>query len=379
MKNTEEILNDDEIIIEEAATTDAGKTNKPSSKRYKIDKLLSKQDIKYRGPLTYRSVRALGFVLMLFAQIYLAYSLANKLVGVPNGVMGTINVLDTLSVFALPMFLAANFCIIMSSRNKIKKYLISYSIIALAIYLAVILVYYRYLYGAMFTIVGDKEFATALADSISRKLFGGMMNYNVFIDLALFSMFFFFLFYTPKKPLSHKMHLVFRWCSVIPVLLAVVSFVLYGLYDLGKIKLSMAILALLPNRSLTVYIIMFTLSLVMKLRKLIFIKWGGTEQEYETYLQTKRNSLEVAIISAIVLLVVCAIDFALMYIDIYFILFGLGTSWYMAAIIPFIFLLSYSRKPKVPLLDYVLPAVFIVSCILVYLEAGLYIVRHIFG
>ena len=378
MENTE-VKNEDDAL-EVSSESSANEDNlKIKNKREKIDKLFAKKDIKYRGPLTYRSIRVLGFILMIFAQIYLAYTLVNKFVDVPQGVLDTVDVLNFLSAFALPMFLAANFCVIMSSRNKIKKYLLSYSIIAIAIYLGVVLVYYRYLYGAMFAIVKDKDLAILMADSISNKLFGGMVNYNVFIDLALFSMFFFFLFYTPKKPLTRKMYLAFRWCSIIPVLLATTSFVLYGLNYMGKIELSMAVLALLPNRSLTIYIIMFALSIVMKLRKKIFIKWGGNSEEYEQYLHTNRNSLEVAIINSIVVLVICLIDFAIMYIDISLVLFGLGTSWYVVAIIPFIFLLSYSRKPKIALLDYVLPALFVVACVIVYLEAFLYGVKHLFN
>ena len=376
MENTEVKNEDDELVLKQSS--EEKENLKTKNKREKIDKLLAKKDIKYRGIFTYRSVRVLGFVLMLFSQIYLAYQLANKIIDVPSNILKAADVLYFLSAFALPMFLTANFCIIMSSKNKIKKYLVSYSIIAIVIYLAIILVYYRYLYGAMFAIVEDKELAIMLADVIANKLFGGMINYNVFIDLALFSMFFFFLFYTPKKPLTRKMYLAFRWCSVIPALFAITSFVIYGLHDMGQIHLPMAILALLPCRTLTVYIIMFTLSLIMKLRKKLFIKWGGTNEEYEQYLRTNRNSLEVSIISAIVLFVICLIDFVIMCVDIELLFFGLGTSWYMAAIIPFIFLLSYSRKPKLALLDYVLPAVFVVSCIIVYLEVGLYIVKNLF-
>ena len=369
--------NDEELVLDTEQPVQE-KTKEKVNRREKIDKLLSKADIKYRGPFTYRMVRAVGFVLMLFAQIYLAYTLANKLIDVKESTLKTAGVLYDMSFFALPMFLAANFCIIMSSKNKIKKYFITYSITAIVIYLLVVLIYYRYMYGAMYAIVSDKQMALWMADAVANKLFGGMLNYNVFIDLALFAMFFLFLFYTPRKQMSRKGYLAFRWCSVIPVVLSIIAFVLYGLHGMGEIDLPMWVLALLPCRSLTVYLMLFAISLVMKWRKRTFIRWGGTADEYEAYLGTNRNSLEASVLASIVVFAVCLLDFALLWIDPLLIFFGLGVSWYFAAVIPFIFLLSYTRKPKSPVLDYALPVLFIFSCVIVYLEMLLYVVKSIF-
>lgn len=342
-------------------------------KRCKIDKLLTKPDIKYRGILSYRGMRILGFILMLCAQIYIAYSFAGKIVDMPGSALSFLNVLGIISLFALPMFLAANFCVIMSSREKIKKYLIMYSITALVIYLVVILIYYRYLYGAAYALIADEADAIHFADLVSEKLFGGLANYNVFIDLSLFSMFFFFLFYNPKKELSNKKLKAFRWCSVIPVVIALLAFTLYAMYYFDYINLPTAVLALLPCRSLTVYIIVFAISLVIKWRKFKFYSYGGTKEEYAKYLNTNRNSLEVSVLVSIIVVAICLIDFLLVLIDANLLLFGLGSSWYMAAIIPFVFLLSYSRKPKFKVIDYVLPALFVISCIIVYLEAIMYV------
>lgn len=376
MEKTEEKIEQNVGIRQEDNSKDEAlrQEEKVPKYRYRIDKLLSKKDIKYRGIFSYRTLKLLGFLLMIFSQVFIAYSFVNKIIALPETTLTFLNVLEIASVFALPMFLAANFCIIMSSKNKIKRYLIVYSITAILIYLTIVLIYYRYLYGAAYAITQDAETATNIANSISDKLFGGMVNYNVFIDLSLFSMFFFFLFYNPKKQLSKKGMTVFRWCSLIPVVFAVVAFVLYALNFMQYLELPMAVLALLPCRSLTVYIIMFVIALAIKWRKHTFYSWGGTKEEYANYLQTKRNSLEVSVMSSIIVFVLCILDLVLVLIVPHLFLFGFGTTWYMIAIVPFLFLLSYSRQPKYKSIDYALPALFIISCIIVYLEAVMYVI-----
>ena len=374
---TEEIINNEQTQIDNSDANSSVNISSHDDKRKKIDKLLNKKDIRYNAPLTYRSVRVVGFVLMFLAQIALAYSLAGNIITLSEQATDTILVLQILSAFALPMFLVANFCIIMSSKEKIKKYLISYSIIAIAIYILVLFFYYRYIYGATSIIFGDDQ---ALAESVARlianKLFGETMNYNVFVDLALFSMFFFFLFYNPKKQMSKKKMMVFRLCSIIPVVFAVSAFVLYALYYFGRLDLPMYVVAILPCRSLTVYIILFAITLVMKIRKSIFIKWGGTSEEYKQYLTTRRNNLEVSILSSLIVIIICSLDFVIMCIDPIIWTFGVGTSWHMIAVVPFLFFLSYSKKPKHQKYDFVLPIGFIVACIILYLELILFVIRN---
>ena len=136
---------------------------------------------------------------MFFAQIVFAISISAKLVGVPNWIMTSSDVLETISLFATPLFLTANFCVIMTNQSKIKKMLLIYTAIALAIYVAIIFVFYRYFYGIMFALVEDAAQAYVVADALVKKVFGKIINYNVFADLALFSSFYLFLYYTPKK------------------------------------------------------------------------------------------------------------------------------------------------------------------------------------
>ncbi len=287
---------------------------------------------------------------MLFAQIYLVYSIASKIVTPAHWVGSFVNVLEILSIFALPLFLTSNFCLIMSSKRNIKTFLIFYSAFALLIYLAIILIHYRYI-GGFANIIsdGDAEMANGIANTISNIFFGKVINYNIFVDLSLFSFFYFFFFYKPKKIKTRKSLITFRLFSFLPVSIAIVSSVLYAMHFLGSINLPVAALAIMPCRSFTIYAIFFILSIVIKIRQYRFFKLGGTEIEYEEYLKSNRNSLEVSVIASIIIFAISLIDFILLFTIPEVILLGIGVNFYFVFIIPFVLLLSYTRKPKLKL------------------------------
>ena len=348
----------------------------PNKNRQRIDKLMGLPDLKYRGIFSGRTMKILGFVLMFFAQVCVCLNLVYKMVEVPAGVKDVADVLEVLSIFALPMFLAANFCIIMTSREKIKKMLIIYSAIAILIYLLVILVFYRYLMGIGKVVSESTADAYDFADMVAKKVFGKVINYNVFVDLSLFSLFYFFLFYTPKKIKKDGAILVFRFMCIIPILFAVGSTVLYGLNNTGIVELPVAALAIMPCRSITIYAIFFGVALIIKLRQYLFAKWGGTPEEYDTYAKSNRSSLEISVISAVIMIVVCAIDFGLIYVSPWFLFYGIGFNFYLAFAAPLILLLSYTRKTKASLWDIIMVVLFVFAVIILYLETGLYIITH---
>ena len=346
-------------------------------KRKRIDKLLDKGDIKYRGVFSSRAMKVLGFVLLFLAQVYMCVKIIDKFVEIPQSALDIAEVLEILSYYALPMFLAANFCIILTSKTKIKKMLINYSIIAFGIYLLVLFGFYRYMLGIGRAISDDPASAYALADLLSKKLFGRVINYNVFVDLSLFSLFYFFLFYTPKKLSKKSSIITFRMFSIVPILIAILSAVLYGLYSMGIIDLPVAILAILPCRSLTVYAIFFSIALIVKLRQSLFIKWGGTMEEYERYSLSNRSSLEISIVSAIVMIVICLLDLIILFVYPFSLFFGIGVNFYLGLSAPLLLLLSYTRKTKPSIWDAIMVALFIFAVIILYLETGLYIINNI--
>lgn len=345
--------------------------------RYRIDKLLGRKDLKYRGIFSGRAMKIVGFVLLFFAQIYLCIKLVGKFSDLSAFTTNLADVLDILSSFSLPMFLAANFCVIMTRKSQIKKTLIIYSVIAVSIWLLVVFVFYRYVMGIGKSLYpDDPNEAYSFADGLAKSLFGKVINYNVFVDLALFSLFYLFLFYTPKKMTKKKSIIAFRCLSLIPIIVAIIATALYGFYNFGIINLPVAVLSILPCRSITVYVIFFGIALIIKLRQYLFIKWGGTQEEYEVYANTNRSSLEISIVSAIIVIIVSLIDFIWLFVNPMAILFGVGVNFYLAFVAPLILLLSYTRKTKSSVWDIIMVVIFIFAVIILYLETGLYLVKY---
>ncbi len=382
--NTEETQQVEQPVKQEVEQTEETPKKKvvdkksPEYKRSKIDKLLAKQKIKYRGPFSYRTIRFFGYILMLLGQAYIIYSIVSKVANVPSWSEDLFNVFEVLSIFAVPLFLMANFCVIMSSNKNIKRYLIFYTAVAIGIYLLIVFIYYRYVYGISYQITdGDKEAAFEFSETIAKRFFLKIINYNVFVDLSLFSLFYFFMFYTPKKVNTNKKKLAFRLCSLIPVVLVAVSCVVYGLHYMSVIDLPVAVLAIMPCRSPAFYIIFFVLALLLKLRKYKFKKYGGTEEEYETYTKSNRSSLEVSTLAAIVIAVISLIDFFVFLFVPNLLIYGFGLNFYLIVFVPFIFLVSYTRKPKYKIIDTIMPFVFIALIIICYLEGVLYFFKII--
>lgn len=347
-------------------------------KRQKIDKLIGHQNIKYRGIFSHRTVRIIGFLCLFCAQLVIAAHFASGITKLPNDIKTLASVLEIISLFALPLFLAANFCVIMTSQSQIKRTLIIYSIMALAIYLLIVLLYYRYISGIFVTIFKkDVETGKFLAETLTKAAFGKIINYNVFVDLSLFSLFYFFFFYTPKKIQKRSSLILFRCCSIIPILFALTATVLYGMYYEGKMNLPIAMLAILPCRSIVIYAIFFVLAILIKLRKHLFIKWGGTEEEYNTYAKSNRSSLEISVVASCVIFVLCLLDFLLVVCWPKLLLYGIGSSFYFALAIPFILLLSYTRQPKKSFWDWLIVVLFVLAVILLYCEIVLYAVQNI--
>ena len=94
-----------------------------------------------------------------------------------------------------------------------------------------------------------------------------------------------------------------------------------------------------------------------------------------SYIKTRRNSLEISIVASIVLVVVCLVDFLLVLIFPEVLLAGFGYNFYLVFIAPLILLLAYSRQPKYKFVDMLLPVIFIICTIIVYLETALIFVN----
>ena len=87
------------------------------------DRTLS-NDIKYRAPLSYRHLRIFGWLFLILAQISKFLTMAAKIKPeLDYGILTT--AISTLSSLVVPLFLIANFTVILTSQNNYKNLLIN--------------------------------------------------------------------------------------------------------------------------------------------------------------------------------------------------------------------------------------------------------------
>ena len=86
----------------------------------------AENDIKYRGPLSYRHLLIIGWICISFKVLDILIDIGVRLdPNQPGWVLNLWKVAGALGAFALPMFLIANFAIILDKKLTYKQQLIN--------------------------------------------------------------------------------------------------------------------------------------------------------------------------------------------------------------------------------------------------------------
>lgn len=350
----------------------------------KIDK-----DIKYRAPLSYRYLRIIGWIGMAIMFISLSLTLAFNI----KYINGTIdpnrmarleivtNVLSYISALPLPLFLIANFAVILQQRGNYRKLLKYYGKLLLIVYIGFIFVYYHYVVIFLMRL-GEMSFIDARETSITIFSALGKQNglvVNVFIDLFCCVLIMLFIEYTPKKHFQGKKIILFRLLVLIPILYEIGSAVLMGLLGINGVSwtfnfsLPPEILPLLGKKPLGMIAGFVIICIYVKMREKKYLKRGGTEEGYYYYLRTNRNSFNFSLVMSLVFLVVAIVDILCVVIpgvvvynnnpDPYYLesflevlsSFTIGRSACLILVIPFVLLFSYTKQHANPKPDKLLP------------------------
>ncbi len=182
-------------------------------------------------------------------------------------------------------------------------------------------------------------------------------NINVFLDLSLCSLFYFFLAYKPKK-LSGGRLLLFKSCSILPVIYIIGSIFLDGLVKKGIISIPVWGSSLLANYKLPSYILFFLVVLSLKYNEAEHIAQGGTHKTFFISLKSRFSSLSFSVYLCVCIGVLSLTDYALSMVP-EFAAWGMGSSYKMFAAIPFIMLFSFNKMPKHKWPDVFIPVYYI--------------------
>ena len=168
------------------------------------------------------------------------------------------------------------------------------------------------------------------------------------------------------------------------------------IYGLGNIDvIPFFIYPFMTTKSPLVFAIFVTVSLWIKNREKVFLRFGATKEEYQKYTLTNRNSLSFsihlsiiiafyAIIEILLLIVLVLVFFSIKGdnaegIETYFDAFGIGQAFSCLIAIPFILLYSYTREHKNGSFDLIIPMGGFALIAFVYIEYIYQFLMHTFG
>ena len=366
------IINNDTDSIEENDIDgfyEERKLKGKTKKRYKlVNKMLSPTDIKYRGPLSYRYLRIIAWIALAMSQyclvINMGLSFFDGELKYPVWIFNTLAITGSLSI---PFFLLASFSIILSRNRTYKSLVLFYGIAYIGVALGIIFVYNRYIGKVIFEMSGSME----AAKNAVLKIFSKKTDFNVFGDLFILTLFNFFLNYELKSDTSLKKVISFRLLSMIPLSLALASYILTVCFKSGIIDLPFEVFPFLTTKSPLIYLVFICMSLWIKNRERIYVKLGASPKEYSNFLRTNKNSLAFSIHVCLLFLLVVLLDLILVLTIPNYNNYNIGQSTGLLIAIPFILLFSYNKTHKDKNIDLLIPFVGLILMLLAYAE-GIY-------
>ena len=372
---------------------------KVKKKRTKFHEFNAENDMKYRGPLNYQHFQILGWACIVAAVAAAVISLGGKVAGEAVikqfGTLGS--VLSFLSQFSLPLLLMASFSRILNSNDYGKKLLMINGGAAVGIFLFTLLIGGRYFIGILQKIVIPEERVVPMVTEIVHGFVpGGFLAFNMFVDLFLCTLTMFLLNVRPKRFFTGKKLLILRFLAILPIGYEAFCFWLKIQAIRGQVSLPLWSFPLLTMKPPVMILLFIVMAFVVKIREYRYCKHGNTHEDYQAFMQTNRNSFHLSVRLCILMVIFAVVDLFLLVLLTYLnadsagalnaagelaeeaysdtfvslsLAVGIGKSWPIGLLAPFMLLFSYNKEPKNKIISMILPAVAIVLCAFIVLEA----------
>ena len=371
------------------------------SKRIPLKERTLENDINYRAPLSYRYVRILAWVILIVVQFGMVAKINMKLVPSSVETLSWLKTMgDFLSNIPLPLFLLANFAIIFQKRNNWKSLLVQFGGIAALLYVVGNILIIHYGYGLVHAFI-DVDFMT-MANNFGAMLFGlgnSGLIFNIFIDLFLCALLFFFMNYTPKK-LKGKQIYFFRALIALPILYEIASIVIKFHVAIGNMSIPFFLFFLLTSKPPFMFAAFLALVIILKVQDYLTFKKRGDLEFRKEHMKTNAHSFKFSCIIFIVFLSAGLLDFIVYFIlgasfsfsigqeipeigDFAFNLaqfvidkMGFGRAIVLILVAPIALLFSYTKTHANKKLDPLVPIVGIALILFVYIEGVYQIIVH---
>ncbi len=371
---------------------------KKRRRKRRINEITPENDIRFRGPLSYRHLRILGWLAIAVLVACFFINLAVRYNPALQGHYGrTLMVLDTISSLAVPLFLLANFAVILNAQGGYKRLIIQYGAIVAVIFVAFLLIYFRYYMGLMEVWVGDEAEIQAVSAEMTKS---NVLACNLFLDLLLCTLLMYFLNGRPKRFFAGKKMIIFRLFALLPIIYEAVCIAVKLMSAQGKLEIPVWCYPLLTTKPPVTFLVFVVLALFLKLRERKFLRYGGTYEEYQAFLKTNVNSLQFSGFTAIVMVIAAILDFVILIVLLiglnYDVIIseaantnavleasllaingktGFGDAVGLIMLAPILPFFSYTKTHKNGLVDLAIPALGVVLTVLVGLECSYQVAR----
>ena len=379
-----------------------GKAKKARRRHRKKQKILDRSaenDIRYRGPLSYRHFRTLAWICLALSQVVFLMRLDQKIEPEYGAVYETpILILSVISSLALPLLLVANFAVILDGREGYVRQTLRYGILAAAAGGGCCLIISRYLLGSLGILIQDPDEASQYLDMLL-SLFRpqGYWAFNIFIDLFLCSLFMCLINCRPTRVFTGKRVLILRFLAVIPAAYEIACIVLKIMAGTGRLRLPVMVWPFLTTKPPLTFLVFIFLAFYVKRRERLFRRHDRSHEDFMQHMQTNYNSLRFSLFAARTFFFTALLDlFAVFVLPVLILVFsgqdtagyasltngmincGFGGSIELLPMIPFMLLFSYTRTYKGRLYDTLLPVFGIGLIFCVWIE-GSYQALQLFG
>jgi len=324
-------------------------------------------DIRYQGPLSYRIIKILGWLCVLVSTVVGLLSLTMKISPeMEKGLRSLWQTLYYVSSLALPLLVIQGISRIMRGRGEYWQQLLTYGGFACCIIAIYGIIYQSTVLRLIDTLFLEPKMALPIIEKYIEG-FGekGFINFNIFVDIFLCFLIFFFLTVQPKRVFTGKWVLILRFLTILPVGWVIACMILKGQGVAGKAVLPFWLFPFLTTRPLPVYLLFLFLS--FQVRKENLFSYSNISDDLIT-LPPRRRSFRFAVLLAVSLAAAGILDYLLQFVAAKFFLhapesvaaadafdwgmraamnIGLGgDSLALLILAPVMLLYSFTRVPK---------------------------------
>ena len=290
-------------------------SEKKHALRLKRRGVANHDDIRYLGPLSYRAFEILGWLCVVLSVAIVVLAMI-KSVSPKAGTGGGLphRILPYVTQMSALFLVIAGISRAMRNSDEYRQQLLTYLGVAGIVAAGTALIFQRTVMTAINRLFLDPKQALPMVEKTFADYSGiDFIAFNVFIDIFLCILLFFFVNVRPKHFFTGKWTLLLRACAVLPVAYAAVCMWLKYQAVCKNAVLHFGWFPLLTVKPVTTYGLFLFLAIYVKCKEIQYCHDGRTIKECQASLRTRRNSLRFGIVLAIALAVTAIVDNLLQY------------------------------------------------------------------